>query len=126
MEVGTNIGRGEALDDDANLDDISPDTFSLLVRKDFGGRAFAQMRAAFLAEDDRPGPSEVVAPGATLIDLGRRIQVREIPRAPRQRPQPARRRLLRQPGPALGIGAGPIGQRYVGVSVLSESLIPHP
>ena len=70
LEVGTNIGRGEALDDDVNLDDISPDTFSVLVRKDFGQRAFAQMRAAFLADDDRPGPSEVAAPGATLIDLG--------------------------------------------------------
>ena len=41
----------------------------MLVRKEFGGRAFAQMRAAFLAEDDRPGPSEIAAPGATLIDL---------------------------------------------------------
>jgi outer membrane receptor protein involved in Fe transport len=69
VEVGTNIGRGVALDDDANLDDISPDTFALLVRKDFAGRAFAQMRTAFLAEDERPGPSEVAAPGATLIDL---------------------------------------------------------
>ena len=36
VEVGANIGRGVALDDDANLDDISPDTVSLLVRKDFG------------------------------------------------------------------------------------------
>ena len=69
VEVGANIGRGEALDDDVNLDDISPDTFSVLVRKEFGQRAFAQMRTAFLADDDRPGPSEVVAPGATLIDL---------------------------------------------------------
>ena len=24
---------------------------------------------AFLAEDDRPGPSEVAAPGATILDL---------------------------------------------------------
>ncbi len=69
VEVGTNIGRGVALDDDANLDDISPDTFSLLLRKDFAGRAFAQMRTAFLAKDERPSPSEVAAPGATLIDL---------------------------------------------------------
>ena len=69
VEVGASIGRGEALDDDANLDDISPDTLSVLVRKDFARRAFAQMRAAFLADDDRPGPSEVEAPGATVLDL---------------------------------------------------------
>ena len=24
---------------------------------------------AFLAEDDRPGPSEIAAPGATILDL---------------------------------------------------------
>ena len=69
VEAGASIGRGAALDDDANLDDISPDTISFLVRKDFGGRAFAQMRAAFLANDDRPGPSEVSAPGGSLVDL---------------------------------------------------------
>jgi len=69
IEMGANIGRGEALDDDANLDDVSPDTLSLLVRKDFAGRAFAQMRGAFLAKDERPGPSEINAPGATLFDL---------------------------------------------------------
>lgn len=69
VEVGASIGRGVALDDDANLDDIAPDTLSVLVRKDFGGRAFAQIRAAVLAEDHRPGPSEIEAPGATLLDL---------------------------------------------------------
>ncbi len=121
LEVGANIGRGEALDDDANLDDISPDTFSLLVRKDFAARAFAQMRAAFLAEDDRPGPSEVDGARGDADRSRRRIQVREIPRAPRQRPQPARRRLLRQPGSALGMGAGPFGQRHARVSVLKRN-----
>ena len=30
---------------------------------------YAQVRLAFLAEDDRPGPSEIVAPGANVIDL---------------------------------------------------------
>ena len=69
VELGANIGRGEALDDDVNLDDISPDTLSLLIRKDFASRAFAQMRGAFLAKDERPGPSEVAAPGATLFDI---------------------------------------------------------
>jgi outer membrane receptor protein involved in Fe transport len=69
LELGAQIGRGELSDDGSNLDDISPDTFLALVRKDFGERAFGQLRMAFLAEDDRPGPSEVAAPGATVIDL---------------------------------------------------------
>ena len=69
LELGAQIGRGELNDDGSNLDDISPDTFLALVRKDFGQRAFGQVRMAFLAEDDRPGPSEVLAPGANVIDL---------------------------------------------------------
>ncbi len=70
MEIGANIGRGELEDDGSNLDDISPDTFLALLRKDFGQRAFAQMRVALLDGDDRPGPSEIAAPGASIVDLG--------------------------------------------------------
>ena len=69
LELGAHIGRGELTDDGSDLDDISPDTFLALLRKDFAQRAFAQMRMAFLADDHRPGPSEVVAPGANVIDL---------------------------------------------------------
>ena len=69
LELGAQIGRGELEDDGSNLDDISPDTFLTLLRKDFGQRAFGQIRMAFLAEDDRPGPSELAAPGATILDL---------------------------------------------------------
>jgi outer membrane receptor protein involved in Fe transport len=70
LEVATQIARGRALDDEAYLDDISPATFSVLGRKDFVNNVYAQARLAWYAEDDRPGPSEVVAPGATLVDLG--------------------------------------------------------
>jgi outer membrane receptor protein involved in Fe transport len=69
IEVGAQVARGRALDDDAHLDDISPATFSVLGRKDFQTRVYAQARAAWYAEDDRPGPSEIAAPGATLVDL---------------------------------------------------------
>jgi hemoglobin/transferrin/lactoferrin receptor protein len=69
VELGLNIGRGELKEDGSNLDDISPDTFLALVRKDFGSKAYGQVRMAFLAKDDRPGPSEVEAPGATIVDL---------------------------------------------------------
>ena len=70
IDVGLQVARGRALDDNANLDDISPVTFSLLGRKQFGERAYAQARLGVYARDDRPGPSEIAAPGATLIDLG--------------------------------------------------------
>jgi hemoglobin/transferrin/lactoferrin receptor protein len=69
FEGGLSVGRGEALDEVANLDDIAPDSVFVVVRKDFGTRAYSQLRASFLAEDDRPGPSEVVAPGAHIVDL---------------------------------------------------------
>jgi outer membrane receptor protein involved in Fe transport len=69
VEVGGQVGRGVALDDGANLDDISPDTLSLLLRKDFGRNGYAQVRSAFLAMDDRPGPAEIEAPGATVVDV---------------------------------------------------------
>jgi hemoglobin/transferrin/lactoferrin receptor protein len=86
VEGGVNISRGVALDTDADLDDIAPDTVFAIVRKDFGSRAFAQMRAALLADDGRPGPSEVEAPGAQVVDLSggwrfnRMIELRAIVR----------------------------------------------
>jgi outer membrane receptor protein involved in Fe transport len=70
IEVSAHLARGIALDDGANLDDISPAGLSVLARKNMGERAYGQVRLAFLAEADRPGPGEVEAPGATLLDLG--------------------------------------------------------
>lgn len=69
VEAGVNIGRGTALDDGAHLDDVAPDSIFLVGRKEFGGRAFAQLRASFMATDDRPGPSEIEAPAANVVDL---------------------------------------------------------
>ena len=64
------FGRGDLEDDGSNLDDISPDTFLALRAQGLRRRARTpRLRMALLAEDDRPGPSEVVAPGATVIDL---------------------------------------------------------
>jgi hemoglobin/transferrin/lactoferrin receptor protein len=70
LEVAAQLARGDALDEEAFLDDVSPATFAVIGRKDFGRRAYAHTRVAFYAEDNRPGPSEIAAPGATLIDLG--------------------------------------------------------
>jgi outer membrane receptor protein involved in Fe transport len=70
VELAAQVARGRALDDNAYLDDISPVTFSVAGRKDFVRRANAHARIAWHAKDDRPGPSEIAAPGATLVDLG--------------------------------------------------------
>ena len=88
LEGGVNFGRGKALDDDARLDDMSPDTVFVVARQDFGAdkKVYAQMRAAFYAKDDRPGPSEVAAPSATVFDLNggwhiaRQVELRGIVR----------------------------------------------
>jgi outer membrane receptor protein involved in Fe transport len=70
IEVAAQVARGRALDDNANLDDISPKTFSVLGRKDVGTRVYAQTRLGIYAKDTRPGPTEIAAPGATLWDAG--------------------------------------------------------
>jgi hemoglobin/transferrin/lactoferrin receptor protein len=84
IEVAGQVARGVALDDDAYLDDISPDGFWVVARKQVEDRFFVQSRLAFYAKDDQPGPSEVAAPGATLLDvaggwrLGRNLELRGI------------------------------------------------
>jgi outer membrane receptor protein involved in Fe transport len=75
VEAAGNIARGRALDDRAYLDDMPPDLFSVLGRKDFGNRLYAHARLALYGEDARPGPSEVAAPGATLLDAGAGWQI---------------------------------------------------
>ena len=69
LESAFQIARGHALDDDTYLDDISPETVSVQLRKSFSIRdAFVQLRTAWYAEDTRPGPTEIVVPGYTLLD----------------------------------------------------------
>jgi hemoglobin/transferrin/lactoferrin receptor protein len=70
VEVGAQVSRGIALDNRANLDDISPVTFSVVGRKDIGNRGYGMVRVAVYGEDTRPGPSEIAAPGANLVDAG--------------------------------------------------------
>jgi outer membrane receptor protein involved in Fe transport len=83
LESAFQIARGRAVDDNTNLDDVTPPTFSIQVRKDFAYRgAFAQVRTALFTEDARPGPTERVAPGYTLVDaaggmtVGRGLELR--------------------------------------------------
>jgi outer membrane receptor protein involved in Fe transport len=76
IELSAQIARGNALDDDADLDDMSAPSLSVLGRKEFSERVYLQSRVAFHAEDDRPGPSEVAAPGATLVDVSSGWRIR--------------------------------------------------
>lgn len=70
LEASAQVGRGRALDDDAALDDISPNMLSLTVRKAFGEKVMSFARLALYGKDDRPGPSEVASPGHTNLDAG--------------------------------------------------------
>ncbi|HYN10255.1 MAG TPA: TonB-dependent receptor [Vicinamibacterales bacterium] len=70
LEVAGQVARGRALDDDTPLDDISPESISFVVRKAVTAELMVFGRVARYAEDDRPGPSEVAAPGHTNVDVG--------------------------------------------------------
>lgn len=76
VQFMASLARGTALDGDTDLDDISPDTVSVVGRKEFRAGLYTQARLAFHAEDNRPGPSEVAAPGATLLDVSAGWRVR--------------------------------------------------
>jgi outer membrane receptor protein involved in Fe transport len=70
LEGGAQISRGLALDDHANLDDISPDSVFGGVRVAIRHNVSTYVRIARLWTDDRPGPSEIVAPGHSNVDVG--------------------------------------------------------
>jgi outer membrane receptor protein involved in Fe transport len=69
VEGAFQAARGRALDPRSYLDGITTETGSLQARRLIGARAFAQARVAWFAEDDRPGPTERLVNGYTLIDL---------------------------------------------------------
>jgi outer membrane receptor protein involved in Fe transport len=68
IDIATQVAEGRALDDNAYLDDISPVNLTAIVRKQFGARAFGQLRASYFSDDDHFGPTEVAVPGYTIVD----------------------------------------------------------
>jgi outer membrane receptor protein involved in Fe transport len=68
LDVAAQLVEGRAQDDDADLDDIPPANVSVVLRRQFSSRGFAQARVAAFAEDDHPGPTERSVPGYVLLD----------------------------------------------------------
>ena len=68
LDLAMQVAEGRALDDNAYLDDMSPTNVSATLRKQFGERAFGQVRAAFFSDDDNFGPTERAVPGYTMLD----------------------------------------------------------
>ncbi len=76
LESAFHVARGRTLDAGAHLDDVAPETASVRLRKNFEyRRTFVQVRAAFVARDARPGPTERVVPGHTLLDAAGGIRL---------------------------------------------------
>ena len=75
VDLAAQVAEGRALDDRAYLDDISPVNLMAVVRRQFGARAFGQVRAAYFGDDDHFGPTERAVPGYTLVDAAVGYQV---------------------------------------------------
>lgn len=69
VEGAFQTARGQALDPRTDLDGIAPVTASLQVRHQITARGFVQGRVGHFAADERPGPTERVVPGYTLLDF---------------------------------------------------------
>jgi iron complex outermembrane receptor protein len=68
LELAAQVADGRAVDDDTYLDDMSPANLAATLRKQFGARAFAQIRGAYYSDDDHFGPTERAVPGYTMVD----------------------------------------------------------
>ena len=69
LDLAAQVSDGRALDDNAYLDDISPITITVVLRRQFGERAFAQVRTAWFSDDDHFGPTERAVNGYTMLDV---------------------------------------------------------
>lgn len=70
LQAGLQTEEGEVEEGGAPIDGIPPRGGFLAVRHNVGQRVWWQARVASYFEDDRPGPTEKVVPGYTLLDAG--------------------------------------------------------
>jgi outer membrane receptor protein involved in Fe transport len=75
IDLAFQVAEGRALDDNTYMDDISPINFSATVRKQFGQKAFGQLRTAYYSEDEHFGPTERAVPGYTMLDAAAGYQI---------------------------------------------------
>lgn len=75
LDLAAQVAEGRALDDDAYLDDIAPVIVTAVLRRQFGARAFGQLRTAVFSDDDHHGPTEIAVPGYTLLDAAAGYQI---------------------------------------------------
>ena len=68
LDIAAQVADGRALADEAYLDDISPVNVTAVLRKQFGERAFGQLRASYFSDDEHFGPTERAVPGYTMVD----------------------------------------------------------
>lgn len=82
LEATAAIMRGETPVDGVSLEGITPVRVTLLARRQFGARGFAQARLAWYADDEEPGPGERAVSGHAAVDaaagvrVSRRVEIR--------------------------------------------------
>ena len=113
LQVTGAVARGEAVDDDAPLDDIAGPNLHTALR--WAGRnTSAFVHVFFVGEDDRPGPVETARDAYTTADVGfgwmfspaaeLRVQVRNV--FDERYPGSADENAALAPGRSLSIGLG--------------------
>jgi iron complex outermembrane receptor protein len=69
-ELGAQAAAGRALDDDTPLADIPAEGLTLTLRRVWGARGAAWVRATLRDRRDDPGPTEKPIPGYGVLDAG--------------------------------------------------------
>lgn len=74
-EVGAQAADGRALDDGTPLADIPAEGLTLTLRKAWGARGAAWVRATLRDRRDDPGPTEKAIPGYGVLDAGATLRL---------------------------------------------------
>jgi vitamin B12 transporter len=86
MSVGAQVSRGQDADSGVPIDDVAPQSVSLIFRHTAARRLDSYVRVAAVTRHDAAGPSEVPTPGYVPLDAGAtwhwtpRLEVRALGR----------------------------------------------
>ena len=70
VDFTTQISRGVTAGSSQYLDDIPTRDFKIVVRRELSEKGYAFLRFANFGMDAKPGPTEIVVPGYTTLDMG--------------------------------------------------------